>query len=63
MKKGVIVGLGCLGISIVGVAILAFVIIGYAFKFHNNVIDLDENIGEKWEGFLKHMDRRENSYC
>ncbi|NQY29121.1 MAG: LemA family protein [Flavobacteriaceae bacterium] len=58
MKKGVIVGLGCLGISIVGVAILAFVIIGYAFKFHNNVIDLDENIGEKWANVESAYQRR-----
>lgn len=58
MKKGVIASLGCLGISIIGIIILAFIIIGYGFKFHNNVIDLDENVGEQWANVESAYQRR-----
>jgi len=55
MKKGVIAGLG---LSVIGIIVLAFIIIGYGFKFHNNVVDLNENVGEQWANVESAYQRR-----
>jgi len=58
MKKGIIASLGYLGLSVIGFVVLAFIIIGYGFKFHNNVIDLNENVGEQWANVESAYQRR-----
>ncbi|CAL2102855.1 LemA family protein [Tenacibaculum sp. 190130A14a] len=58
MKKGVMASLGCLGISIIGILVLAFGVIMYGIKFHNSVIDLNENVEKQWGNVESAYQRR-----
>ncbi len=48
MKKGAIAGLGCLGISVIGLIILAIIVGGMIYRFNNKAVVLQEDAKTTW---------------
>jgi len=58
MKKGAIAGLGCLGVSLIAIILLAIVIGGYAYNFNNKAITLKEKSTKTWANVESAYQRR-----
>lgn len=58
MKKGVLAGLGCLGISIIALVILGFVVGGFAYNFNNTAVEYEANAKTAWSNVESSYQRR-----
>ncbi|MCF6347267.1 MAG: LemA family protein [Flavobacteriaceae bacterium] len=58
MKKGVIAGIGCLGLSLIGIVILAFIIGGMTYRFNNTAVNYEEDAKTTWSNVESSYQRR-----
>lgn len=58
MKKGLFAGLGCLGITIIGVLVFAAIGIFMAYKFNNKAVVLQEDAKTAWSNVESAYQRR-----
>lgn len=58
MKKRSIAGLGCLGLSVVGILILAIVIGSFAYTFNNTAVEHEANAKTAWSNVESSYQRR-----
>ena len=58
MKKGAIAGLGCLGISLIGLLILAFIVGSFAYTFNNTAVEYEANAKTAWSNVESSYQRR-----
>lgn len=58
MKKGLIAGLGCLGLSVVGILILAVIAGSFAYSFNNTAVEYEANAKTTWSNVESSYQRR-----
>jgi len=58
MKKGLIAGLGCLGISIIVIIVLAIVTGSFAYTFNNTAVEYEANAKTAWSNVESSYQRR-----
>jgi len=58
MKKGLIAGLGCVGLSVIGLIVLTIIGFAIGVPFYNNGIDLQENATSQWANVESSYQRR-----
>ena len=58
MKKGVIAGLGCGALIVIGIIVIGIVSAIFAYNFNNKAIELNENVKESWGNVQTAYQRR-----
>ncbi len=58
MKKGAIAGLGCLGISLIGLLVLALAIGSFAYTFNNTAVEYEADAKTAWSNVESSYQRR-----
>lgn len=58
MKKGAIAGLGCLGISLIGLLVLALIIGSFAYTFNNTAVEYEADAKTAWSNVESSYQRR-----
>ena len=58
MKKGVIAGLGCFGITIIGIIVLALIVGGMMYRFNNTAVTFQEDAKTAWSNVESAYQRR-----
>lgn len=58
MKKGAIAGIGCLGLSVIGVILFGIIIAVWMYNFNNNAVVYQENAKTAWSDVESSYQRR-----
>jgi LemA protein len=58
MKKGIIAGVGCLGLSLIGIVVLGFIIGRMMYRFNNTAVNYEEDAKTTWSNVESSYQRR-----